>query len=172
MRPELIVIGQVARPHGLGGGLRVRPLTDQPQVRFDGLSQCVIWESGADERAVHAVTSCRFDGETALLQLEGVDSIGSAARLVGRLVAVEGEALPPPPGHFYPWQLTDARVVTRDGVIVGHFVGIEPTVGQDLWVIAAGDRQWLLPAVPEIVLDVDISAGRIIIDPPEGLVDL
>jgi len=173
VHPELVAIGEILRAHGVGGEVRVRPLTDRPRERFEGLRRCVVWEPQADERSHHEVSSCRFDRETLLLHLTGVDSPESAGRLVGRLLAIDGrEVLPPPPGYFYPWQLAGARVETRDGRAVGHFVGVESGAAQDLWVIADGDREHLVPAVQEIVVEVDVAAGRVVIDPPEGLLDL
>src|SRR5262249_38806712 len=141
--------------------------------RFQRLRRCVVWEPRADDRRPHEVASCRFDRDTPLVRLQGIDSPESAALLTGRLMAVEGhEVLPPPPGHFYPWQLAGAEVRTPDGTVVGHFLRVEAGSVQDLWVIAVGDREQLVPAVPEIVLEVDVAARRVVIDPPEGLLEL
>jgi 16S rRNA processing protein RimM len=173
MGPDLVAIGEVIRAHGIGGELRVRLLTDWPQERFGALEHCVVWEPALNDRRPCRVASCRLDRDMVLVRLSGVDTPESAAGLVGRLLAVEaGEALPPPPGHFYPWQLAGARVETRDGREVGRFLGVEPGAAQDLWVVGAGSRTLLVPAVPEIVLEVDVAGGRVVIDPPEGLLDL
>ena len=79
---------------------------------------------------------------------------------------------PPPDGRFYPWQLEGARVTTEDGRLVGRVTGVEHGGAQDLWVVAGDGREHLIPAVPDIVLDVDVAAGRVVIRPPEGLLDL
>src|SRR5207237_4623421 len=80
--------------------------------------------------------------------------------------------LPPPEGHFYPWQLEGCRVLTEDGRDVGRVLRVEPAPAQDLWVVGDEAREHLVPAVPEIVLDVDIKARRVVIRPPDGLLDL
>jgi 16S rRNA processing protein RimM len=168
---RLIVIGEVGRTHGLKGELRVTPLTDDPG-RFEGLSGCVLWDASRDERETRRISTARLQGSVVLVRFEGYDSPEAAQRLVGRLVAVpESEALPPPPGHFYPWQLEGAQVVTEDGRDVGRVARIE-SGAQELWVVRAGDREHLIPAVPEIVLDVDVKAGRVVIRPPDGLLEL
>jgi 16S rRNA processing protein RimM len=173
MGSDLVAIGEVLRTHGVAGELRIRPLTDRPEERFGALERCFVWEPSTDDRWPCQVASCRLDRNTVLMRVAGVDTADSAAGLVGRLLAVEArEAFPPPPGHFYPWQLAGARVETRDGREVGRFLGVESGAAQDLWVIGAGARNWLVPAVPEIVLDVDVAAGRVVIDPPPGLLDL
>jgi 16S rRNA processing protein RimM len=169
----LVAVGEVLRPHGLGGEFRVRALTDRPKERFGQLTACVLWEPAVDRREACRIASCRFEGETLLVKVEGIDSPEGARALTGRLLAVDRAlALPPPEGSFYPWQLEGARVLTPDGRVVGHFARVESGGGQALWVVTDGDRERLIPAVPEIVLEVNVAERRIVIDPPEGLLEL
>jgi 16S rRNA processing protein RimM len=169
---DLVVIGEIVRPHGLRGDLKVMLKTDRPE-RFEGLAECVLWEPSRDRRETRRITHTRGHGGSVLVSLEGVDSVEAAKGLVGLLVAVPvSEALPLPPGQFYPWQLEGARVTTEDGREVGRVAAIEPAPGHDLWVVRDGQREHLIPAVPEIVLEVDLAAGRVVIRPPEGLLDL
>lgn len=166
-----MVIGEVSRVHGLRGDVQVRPMTDRPE-RFEGLSGCVLWDASRDERETRRISTARVHGAVVLLRFEGDDSPEAAQRRIGRLLAVpESEALPLPEGSFYPWQIEGARVVTEDGREVGRIARIE-TGAQELWVVADGDREHLIPAVPEIVIDVDLAAGRVVIRPPDGLLDL
>ena len=168
---RLVVIGRVSRAHGLHGEVRVIPMTDRPQ-RFEGLSGCVLWDTSRDERQTRRIATVRLHGDVVLVRFEGDDSPDEAQRLVGRLLAVpESEALPLDEGQFYPWQLEGARVITEDGRDVGRLARIE-SGAQDLWVVADGDREHLIPAVPEIVIDVDVEAARVVIRPPDGLLDL
>ena len=170
---DLVAVGEVLKPHGLRGEVWVRALTDRPAERFGTLHECVLWEPDIDRREPCRITVCRVDGETVLAKMDGIDSPEDARQLAGKLLAVDRIlALPPPEGHFYPWQMEGARVETLDGRVAGVFVGIEGGVGQDLWVIADGERQRLIPAVPAIVVEVNVAERRIVIDPPEGLLDL
>ena len=169
----LVAVGEVLRPWGLHGEMRVRPLTDRPRERFTHLHECVLWEPEPDRREPCRIASCRFEGESLLVRMEGVASPEDARRFTGRLLAVAQEdALPAPEGHFYPWEMAGAVVETPDGRRVGEFVRVEGSEGQPLWVVAEGGREHLVPAVPEIVLDVNVAARRIVIDPPEGLLEL
>jgi 16S rRNA processing protein RimM len=173
MAASLVAVGEVLRPHGTKGELRVRVLTERPKERFGRLRECVLWEPDLDRREPCHIDACRFDGDTVLVKVEGIDSPEHARRIAGRLLAVDrGEALPAPEGHFYPWEMEGAPVETRDGRVVGMFKRIESGGAQDLWVIADGDRERLIPAVAEIVVDVNVAARRIVIDPPEGLLEL
>jgi len=169
---RLVVIGEITRAHGLRGELRVRPLTDHPE-RFERVTECVLWDTARDRRERHRITAARRQGDAVLVSIEGCASAEDAGALVGRLVALpEAEALPLAPGRFYPWQLEGCRVLTEDGREVGRVTGIERGAAQDLWVVAGAGREHLIPAVPEIVLEVDLGARRVVIRPPDGLLEL
>jgi 16S rRNA processing protein RimM len=169
---RLVVIGEVSRVHGLRGEVRVRPMTDRPE-RFERLSGCVVWDESRNERRLRRIVSTRPHGDVVLVLFEDVNGPEQAAHdLVGRLLAVpESQALPLPEGSFYPWQLENALVVTEDGRELGRIAGIEQGA-QELWIVSADGREHLIPAVPEIVLDVDIAARRVVIRPPDGLLEL
>jgi 16S rRNA processing protein RimM len=170
--PRLVVIGEIARPHGLRGEMRVTPLTDHPE-RFERVTDCVLWDQARDTREPRRVTGARRQGAAVLLSLAGCETVEAATALVGRLLALpEDEALPLPPGRFYPWQIEGCRVLTDDGREVGRVLRIEQSAVQDLWVVSDGARERLIPAVSEIVLEVDLAAGRVVIRPPEGLLEL
>ena len=155
------------------GEVRVVPLTDDPE-RFHRLAECVLWDASRNERETRRIATARHHGEAVVIRLSGCETAEAAAALAGRLLAVpRADALPPPPGRFYPWQLTGCRVVTEDGREVGRVTGIEHGPTQDLWVVRDGaGAEKLIPAVPEIVTDVDLSAGRVVISPPEGVLEL
>ncbi|MGH7324898.1 MAG: ribosome maturation factor RimM [Candidatus Rokuibacteriota bacterium] len=169
---RLVVIGEIVRPHGLRGEVRVTPLTDDPD-RFRHLTTCVLWDVARDEHETRRVTGVRRQGPAVILALDRSDSVDAARALAGRLIALPAaEALPPGPGRFYPWQLQGCRVTTEDGREVGRVAGVERGPAHDLWVVRDGEREHLIPAVPEIVLDLDLAARRVVIRPPEGLLEL
>jgi 16S rRNA processing protein RimM len=170
---DLVVIGEVTRPHGVRGTLRVLLHTDRPD-RFQGLRECVLWDPISDARSVGHIREVRRQGDDAvLLSLAEYDSPEAARVVVGRLIALpRAHAVPAPPGHAYPWQLVGCRVETEDGRVVGELSGIEPSPAHDLWVVRGPERDHLIPAVPEIIWELDLEARRIVIRPPEGLLDL
>ena len=168
----LIALAQIVRPRGLRGEVKALLLTDDPG-QLAGLGECFLWDRASDTRRPFRIAQCRVQGHVALLALEGIQSIAEAQALVGRLVAVPEEALAPlPRGTFYASALVGASVVTEDGVLVGEFVGLEGAPGQDLWVVRAEGREHLIPAVAEIVREVNVAARRITIRPPKGLLEL
>jgi len=170
---DLVVIGEVTRTHGVRGAVRVILQTDRPE-RFEGLRECLLWDPGTDARTPARIRSVRRQGEDAvLLSLAGYDTPEAARVLMGRLIALpRAQAVPAPPGHAYPWQLAGCRVELEDGRVVGELRGVEPSPAQDLWVVRGPEREHLIPAVPDIVLEVDLDAKRVVIRPPEGLLDI
>jgi 16S rRNA processing protein RimM len=169
---RLVAIGEILRPHGLDGEVKVKNLTEDPG-RFDRLRGCIVWDPVRDVREPRRIDRVRRHGGALIVKLGEVDGPGAARQLTGRLLAVtEADAAPLPAGHLYPWQLEGCRVETEEGTLVGTIAGIEPTPAQDLWVVGDGAREHLIPAVPEIVRAVDLRARRVVIRPPAGLLDL
>jgi 16S rRNA processing protein RimM len=169
---RLVAIGEIGRPHGVRGKVRVTPLTDRPD-RFEALRECILWDERHGQQRPCQITEARGHGDVAILKLAGYDSPEAVGTLTGWLLAIpEGEALPPPDGHFYPWQLVGCRVWTEEGRDVGRVLRIEGSPAQDLWVVGDETREHLVPAVAEIVREVDLRQRRVVIRPPEGLLDL
>lgn len=172
MTAPLIALAQIVRSHGRRGEVKARLLTDEPAL-LTRLAECYVWDRQSDFRWRRRIEQCRLMGNAAVVALEGVGSIGEAEMLVGQFLAAPEEALAPlPRGTFYTSRLWRSRVVTEEGQDVGELVGLEETPAHDLWVVRAGEREHLIPAVGEIVRRVDVEARRITIRPPEGLLDL
>jgi 16S rRNA processing protein RimM len=170
---DLIYIGEITKPYGLRGEVRVISLTDDPE-RFHRLAECVLLDASRNERETRRIASARRHGDAVVIRFEGCSDADAAAALRGRFLTVpKTEALPPPEGRFYPWQLEGCRVVTDDGREVGRVTGIEHGPTQDVWVVEdGGGAERLIPAVPEIVAELDLASRRVVIRPPEGLLDL
>ncbi len=95
--------------------MRVTLLTDDPK-RFHRLAECVLWDASRNERETRRIIAARHHGEAVVIRLAGCETAEAAAALAGKLLAVpRAEALPLPPGRFYPWQLEGCRVVTQEG---------------------------------------------------------
>ena len=76
-----------------------------------------------------------------------------------------------PEGYYYEHHLTGLECRTPEGEVIGRVTGLDPGEGQSRLVVRAGDREFLVPYVPEIVREVDLEGGFIIIDAPAGLLD-
>lgn len=166
-----VTIGEIGRPYGRGGEVHVTPLTDDLD-RFARVGHCVLLDSTGG-REPRRLTAARRQGGGVIVALAGCDSPEAARTLGGRLLAIpESEALPLDEKHFYAWQLEGCRVLTEDGHEVGEVGAIEETPAHALWVVRNGAREHLIPAVAEIVREVDLAGRRVVIRPPAGLLDL
>jgi 16S rRNA processing protein RimM len=167
---ELIAVGRILRPQGREGEVRVEPLTDEPG-RLAALRECyLVPPEGGEPRRVEAF---RFQGSVPVLKLSGSDGIGAAETLAGRLVAVPRAAVRHlPSDRFYAFDLVGCAVRDPAGNDLGTITDVLAGDHHDLWVVQAGQREWLMPAVAAIVERVDLADRVVVARPPDGLVDL
>ncbi len=125
-------------------------------------------------RAAHILESSNLHGRQRLIKLRGVNTIEEAKRWVGFDLCVPEAALEPlKPGEYYEYQVIGLEVLDLHGARVGIIAGICSTPGGDLYVVRGEEnKEHLIPAVKEIVEKVDFTAGKMIINPPDGLLDL
>lgn len=124
--------------------------------------------------AVLTVQAVRRHGERLVVRFEGIADRSGAERLRGAVLTVDVTDLPPPadPEEFYDHQLVGLAVALVDGQAIGTVADVLHGPGGDLLVVAReGDSDALVPFVHRIVPIVDVTAGRIVVDPPEGLLD-
>jgi len=131
-------------------------------------------QDGSHPPRPYKVRAWREHKEYVLLTLEGVDDRDKADALRGQTVLVREADLPEPEeGEHYLYQLMGCRVLLENGTEIGVLDNFFETAAQDTWVIVDDKgREILLPAVDEFVLDIDLDARTITVDPPEGLLDL
>ena len=165
----------MVRPHGIRGEVAVEVRTDDPARRFAAGSVL-----GTDPPAVGplTVTATRWHSGRLLVTFAGIADRTEAEPLRGVWLTVDAEqvSLPEGPDEFHDHQLVGLTVVTTAGEQVGVVTDVRHH-GQDLLVIepAAGSHrrgQVLVPFVAAIAVDVDVAGGRMVIDPPAGLLDL
>ncbi|MFA5891637.1 MAG: ribosome maturation factor RimM [Actinomycetota bacterium] len=163
MEPERLVVGRVVKPHGILGEVSIEVLSDAPE-RFAPRSQML-----AGGREVVVVASRPHQGRL-LVRFEGVADRNGAEVLRGLLLTIPAsEAAPLDEWSFYPHDLHGCAVVAEDGSKIGTMLRVEESPANDLWVVDAGGREVLVPAVRAIVIAVDVEARRITVRLPEGL---
>jgi len=168
-RPDLIRIGQVTAPHGVRGAVRVFPTTDFPE-RFVTLRQVLI--EGSDRPV-----GVRFRGfvkTLVILELEGVTDRNQAEKLRGaNLLVPRAEVHPLPDGYYYDFDLIGIDVVDPEGRLLGRVVEVDHnTPVHDLYVVeVAPGKRYMVPAVRQFVKEVDLEAGRMVIEPIPGLLE-
>ena len=173
----LVVVGRIGRPHGVKGAATIEVRTDEPDKRF-AVGARLLTDSGLDL----TVASATWHSGRLLVTFEGYEDRTAVEQLRNALVSVDRPAdeRPEDPDEFYDSDLEGCEVVLDDGDSGGdsggNVVGVVREVshlpGQDLLVVATPDeREVLIPFVSAFVPQIDVSAKRIVITPPEGLLE-
>lgn len=180
----MLVVGRIGKPHGIRGEVTVEVRTDEPETRF-APGSVLRTEPGANVPAHPdayrvpgelTVEAARWhQGRVLLVAFEGVLDRNVAEALRGTLVGVDLADVAPPtdPEEFHDQQLVGLAVVTPAGERLGEVARIDHAPAADLLVLRrSGRRDVLIPFVRAIVPEVDLAGGRVVVDPPGGLLDL
>jgi 16S rRNA processing protein RimM len=165
-----VVVGRIGRPHGVRGEVTVEVRTDSPEVRFAPgtvLGTDPVRSGGLEVAGFH------WHSGRLLLSFDGVVDRTGAESLRGLLLTavIADDERPEDPEEFYDHQLVGltARTVAGD---LGQVAEVLHLPAQDLLVVrTAAGREVLVPFVSEIVPEVDLAAGTLLVDPPAGLLD-
>lgn len=170
MSERLVSLGEIVTTHGIAGWLKLNPYNiESPSFAVAGE---VILEKDR-ERFPFFLESSRRHGRQILIKLDGIDTIDSARRWVGAILAVKEESLlAPGPGEYYHYQVIGFSMVDPAGAHIGIVSKVWSTPGGELYVVTGHEKEHLIPAVKEIVQSVDFEAGKITVNPPPGLLDL
>jgi 16S rRNA processing protein RimM len=162
---SFLAVARVAAAHGVKGEVRCELLTDFPE-RFRRTAQVY----GGSERQLIAVERARLVKDGVLLKLAGIESRTDAERLRGMLLYVpEAEAVSLPSDTYFWHQIVGMRVRTTDGRDLGTVAEILPTGANDVYVVHRDGRELLLPAIRDVVQQVDLANGVMIVELIEGL---
>jgi len=168
---ELIVIARAVKPRGLKGEIVAELLTDFPE-RFEDVDELVL-VSPQGKRSTKRLEDYWFQNDRVVLKLSGYDDVDAAKELVGFEFAVpESERVPLPADHYYDWELEGCTVKVGDDSI-GQVNSVLRTGGAEILVVTDNSgKERLIPLADSIVVEVDPVGKTIVVDPPEGLLDL
>ncbi len=166
--PVYLVVGRLRRPHGVRGEILMEVLTDFPE-RLKRGKQVFI----GDDRLPHTIAARRRHNDGLLLTFEGFTDRDQAAKLRNQDVFVLADSLPElPEGEYYHHQLIGLNVVADTGQLLGTLVEIIETGANDVYAVRdENGRELLLPAIPPVVLDVDLDSATMRVHLLEGLLD-
>ncbi len=171
-RDDLIIVARAVRTRGLKGELIADVLTDFPE-RFEQVSQ-LTGVSTSGERKNFELENHWFQNDRMVLKFAGYDSIESATALVGYEFGLPlTERVELAKDEFYDWELEGCLVESALGLLIGKVREVMRTGGVELLVVENEERgEIFVPLVASIVTEIDVSEKKILIDPPEGLLDL
>lgn len=175
--PEFVVVGHVSKPHGTKGEVFVWPLTDRPGSTFRPGAEFRISDRGGTEPDPESppmrIATLRAYRNGFLLLFEGVEDRNRAEDLRDRyLLRRFAETEPLEEGEIFYHQLLGLLVVTVDGREVGRVKEVYDLRPADLLEVEGAERDHLVPFTRDVVVDWSVDEGRIVIDPPEGLLEL
>lgn len=167
----MAVVGVIARPHGIRGQVIVNPETDFPEDRFRPGATLFVNREGRVEPLT--VTTFRMQQGRPVIGLESVADMNAARELAGlefRVPAADLVELPD--GMFYHHDLIGCVVTTADGRDVGVVSAVEGDAGTTRLVVGSAAGEVLIPLVLDICTTIDPAAKKIVIAPPDGLIEL
>jgi 16S rRNA processing protein RimM len=172
--PRFLVVGHLNKPHGTKGELFVWPLTDHPEsVYAPGMFVSLAGTDGDEpdpEIGSLRITAVRPFRNGYLVCFHGVTDRNRAEELRGRYLLKPIEELEPlAEGELFYHQMLGMEVMTKDGRRVGEIVEVYELRPAAMLEVRGPDGDVMIPYLSHIVVEVDADAGRMVIDPPEGL---
>ena len=164
--PEYLAVGFLRRPHGVHGEMLMDVHTDFPERLKPGLSVYV-----GSEFRVMEIASCRAHAAGMLVRMRGIRTPEQAGLLRNQWVYVPAGDRPPlPEGEYYHHQLIGLEVLTDEGQELGSLTGIIETGANDVYIVRdETGREVLLPAIPAVILEVDLPNRRMRVHVLDGL---
>ena len=164
--PRYLVIGRVAKPWGIQGEVKVEIMTDFPD-RFSLLRKVYL----GPEAVPFALEGFRLHQEAALLKLEGCHDRAAVEKLRGQLVQIPiEEAMPLEQDEYYEYQIVGLAVWTAGGKYLGTVDEVISTGSNDVYVVRGEGREVLIPAIEDVVLEINLAQGRLVVELMEGLI--
>ena len=170
MIKRFLQVGQIVGTHGVRGEMRVDPWCDSPSF-LKGFRQLYLDENGTTQLEVRA---CRPHGNVALLSVSGIDTVEQAAAMRGKVLYMRRADAHLPDGRYFISELIGCDVFDADDPAVRYGVlsDVSKTGANDVWhVRAANGREYLLPAIPPVVIETDVARNVVRIRPLKGIFD-
>jgi 16S rRNA processing protein RimM len=171
MADDLLLVGRIARAHGNRGQVIVNLETDFADDRFK--AGAILLVGSGDSPRPRRILDVRFHQGRPILALEGVESMNDAEALSGAELRMPVSALGPlPAGTFYRHDLVGCEVVDTAGATIGRVSAVDGPMERSHLVVSGQQGEVLIPLVADICVEVDPAAQRIVVRPPEGLLEL
>jgi len=167
----LISFGKISKVHGLSGELRIVPFSRQLD-NISTLERIFIIKTPESSPVELTITKSRVHKNTAVLKIQGIDSIEDAEKLVGNVIHVEMSDLQELEEDEYYWfDLIGLKAYTEEGQYIGQVKDLIDRSIQSLLVVKNEDKEYLIPLTEPIIKEVDLKQSKIIITPINGLLD-
>ena len=168
---DLVAVGRIGPARGVLGEVVVHPFTDQPEARF---ASGAVLLAEPDDAGPLTVESSRWQGKRLVVRFAGVADRAAAEALRGRDLLIPAADRPDldDPDDFYDTDLIGLAAATVEGRALGPVRDVVHAPAADYLVIEVDGQERLVPFLAAMVPLVDVAGGTVVIDPPEGLLDL
>ncbi len=167
---ELITVGQILNTQGIKGEVKVRSLTDYPE-RFQAGSRFVFDKNGQTQTLTLEIV--RQHNNFLIIKFREIQDMDSAEALKnGELKITKDQLVRLPEDTYFIFEILDMEVRTEEGLILGRIKDVVKTGSNDVYVVAGENKDYLIPALKNIVINVDKTNKLMIIKPLEGLLEL
>lgn len=166
MKNKILEIGKVVNTHGIRGELKIQPWCDDPAI-YSELEYIYI------DGKKYDIERARFHKNCEIIAVKGISNINEAELLKNKIITVEREMLGElPDGRYYIVDLIGLLVKTDDGREIGFIEDVFNTGSNDVYQVARKDKKpALIPVIPDVVKEVNIEYGYVVISLMEGMID-
>lgn len=167
---QYVLLGKVAKAHGLRGEVKIFSFSGQPE-NFCGYKEIVLVDLHGTLSSPLSVEKFRVQGKNAIVQLASVNSRNRAEEIEGRGVLLSKNLLPDTTdGEYYWYQYEGKLVLDQEGRKIGRVESLFSNGAQDIMIVKSGEEEILIPITKSII--VRETAEELIVNPPPGLLDL
>lgn len=169
MLKQYLEIGQIVSTHGVRGEVRVNPWCDSPEFmkKFKTL-----YFDGKGEKAVK-ISSCRPHGNIVIMKLEGIDTVEDAQKLRNKVLYMNRNDAKLRKGDWFIQDLIGCTVYDADDntKAYGILTDVARTGANDIWYIECNNKEYIIPAIKDVVIKVDVENESVFIKPLRGIFD-
>lgn len=165
-----LLIGRVLRPHGAGGLLRIWSYASSGHSFLEAGTVFLRTEQGEVDK--FKILSVKPHKNVFLMKLEGLDSLNESERYRGALIFVEKGSVSRQEDELFWYELKGLDVYLENGEFLGSIEQIIYTGANDVYQVRRGEKEFLIPAIDEVVRKIDLEKGKMIISVLEGLLEL
>lgn len=169
MIKEFLEIGKITGTHGIKGEMRVQPWCDSPEF-MSGFKQLYLDKKGEKPLKV----KCKPHGQMVIMKVQGIDTVEEASKYREKLLFMKRSDANIPDGHYFIQELIGCTVIDADdpSKTYGTLTDVSMTGANDVWHITDSEKkEYLIPAIPHVVIDTDVVNSIIKIRPLKGIFD-
>lgn len=165
---EYTIVGKITGTHGIKGDVKVYPLTDSTE-RFFELKSAFI----GDEKKKVGICSVKLHKNMVLLQFKDFEDINKVLEFKDQYLYVDEEnKVTLPENRYFISDLLECRVYLTDDSFLGDMSDVIQNSANDVYVVkSSSGKEYLIPAVKEFIVAVDVAAKKIVVDPIEGMIE-